>query len=97
MIINRLKLDPFAGMTNRDVIFDRGLNVILGPNEAGKSTLLNALSMALFMPTLYGKRQFVNDIRHFIPSEIPQKLLLCNHVTKQAYVTYAAQFGQVLP
>jgi len=67
MIISRLKLDPFAGMTKQEVTFDEGLNVILGPNEAGKSTLLNALRMVLFMPTHYGKRIRDREIMPFMP------------------------------
>ena len=51
MIINTIKLNPFAGITEREASFEPGLNVILGPNEAGKSTLLNALRMVLFTPT----------------------------------------------
>jgi len=30
------------------IALNRGLNVVLGPNEAGKSTLVNALFAALF-------------------------------------------------
>lgn len=67
MIINTIKLNPFAGITEREITFEPGLNVILGPNEAGKSTLLNALRMALFMPTNYGKRVFDRQIIPFMP------------------------------
>jgi DNA repair protein SbcC/Rad50 len=49
MIIRTLKLAPFAGFANHAQSFKPGLNVILGPNEAGKSTLVNALFAALFV------------------------------------------------
>lgn len=67
MIINTMKLNPFAGITEQEVAFEPGLNVILGPNEAGKSTLLNALRMVLFMPTNYGKRISDRQIIPFMP------------------------------
>jgi len=62
-----VKLNPFAGITEREVAFEPRLNVILGPNEAGKSTLLNALRMILFMPTNCGKRVFDREIKPFMP------------------------------
>ena len=43
MIIRDLRLRPFAGLADVKVSFEEGLNVILGPNEAGKTTLVNAL------------------------------------------------------
>ena len=58
MIISTLKVNPFAGIKEREIAFEPKLNVILGPNEAGKSTLLNAIWMILFMPTNCGKRVF---------------------------------------
>jgi len=67
MIIQELHLSPFAGITRLNVDFWKGLNVVLGPNEAGKSTLVNALKMALFMATHYDKRTFEKEIANFIP------------------------------
>ncbi|MGE5497280.1 MAG: AAA family ATPase, partial [Syntrophothermus sp.] len=51
MIIRKLKLNPFAGTGNREFVFSDSLNVVLGPNESGKSTFVNALLSALFVPT----------------------------------------------
>src|SRR6478609_143069 len=48
MIIHSIHLKPFAGTKDRKLEFTSGLNVVLGDNEAGKSTLLNALSHVLF-------------------------------------------------
>ncbi len=44
-------LHPFAGIVNKQIEFTGGMNVILGDNEAGKSTLMKALQMVLFEPT----------------------------------------------
>ena len=67
MILRELKLAPFAGLIDLQVVFQGGLNVVLGPNEAGKSTLVHALKMALFMPTQYDKKVYDQKIRPFLP------------------------------
>ncbi|MDW7678704.1 MAG: ATP-binding protein, partial [Bacillota bacterium] len=48
MQINSLSLAPFAGIHRLQVDFKPGLNVLLGPNEAGKSTVVEALFAVLF-------------------------------------------------
>jgi predicted ATP-dependent endonuclease of OLD family len=67
MILRELKLAPFAGLIDLQVVFQGGLNVVLGPNEAGKSTLVHALKMALFIPTQYDKKVYDQKIRPFLP------------------------------
>ena len=67
MIIRRLHLHPFAGAADREVAFAPGLNVILGPNEAGKSTLRRALRQVLFVPTKLTKRQADDEVFPFLP------------------------------
>jgi len=48
MKLNSFETDTFAGISNRHVAFKEGLNVILGPNEAGKSTLVEAIFATIF-------------------------------------------------
>lgn len=48
MIIKSLKLSPFAGINDLEVNFSDGLNVLCGPNEAGKSTVVEGLYAVLF-------------------------------------------------
>jgi predicted ATP-dependent endonuclease of OLD family len=48
MIISRITLSPFAGIPHLDIDFTDGLNVILGANETGKSTVFHALYNVLF-------------------------------------------------
>lgn len=67
MIIRQLTLSPFAGTTDRTVEFLDGLNVVLGPNEAGKSTLVNALRLALFVRTKLHKPEFRQRVEPFMP------------------------------
>jgi hypothetical protein len=49
MILTALHVVGFGRLVDRDFSFCRGLNVVYGPNESGKSTLANAI-----VATLYG-------------------------------------------
>ena len=51
MILKSIHLRPFAGVQDRVIQFKEGLTVILGPNEAGKSATVNALSSVLYANT----------------------------------------------
>ena len=48
MIFTRLKLNNFKSHEHTVIPFDRGISVIVGENGAGKSTILEAISFALF-------------------------------------------------
>ncbi|MBW1991322.1 MAG: AAA family ATPase [Deltaproteobacteria bacterium] len=67
MIIRELRLNPFAGLADQKLHFVRGLNVVVGPNEAGKSTIVNALKMVLFVPTNYDLTLFKKEISRYMP------------------------------
>lgn len=67
MILRRLHLHPFAGAADREVVLGPGLNVVLGPNEAGKSTLRRALRQVLFVPTKLGKRESEAEVSPRLP------------------------------
>jgi len=67
MIIRRLTLSPFAGIAHREICFHRNLTVVLGPNEAGKSTLAAALRLLLFTPARCGKHIFRKEVAPFMP------------------------------
>lgn len=45
MILKKLKLKNFRGYTNIVVDFDSNMNVIIGKNDVGKSTILEALEI----------------------------------------------------
>lgn len=47
-VIESLKVENFEGYKEEDFQFSPGLNVIIGRNSTGKSTILDALSYALF-------------------------------------------------
>ena len=48
MIFTRLKLNNFKSHEHSVISFDKGISVIVGENGAGKSTILEAISFALF-------------------------------------------------
>jgi recombinational DNA repair ATPase RecF len=48
VILHRLRLTNFRGVENRELSFpDRGVVVVCGPNEIGKSSMLEALDLLL--------------------------------------------------
>jgi chromosome segregation ATPase len=48
--ILRLHISDFAAIRDADIDFGPGLNVIYGPNDLGKSTLVDAIRLALLLP-----------------------------------------------
>lgn len=67
MKLIQIELCPFAGFQQRTVAFESGLNVVLGENEAGKSTLVEAIKAVLFESTQQGKREYTPFAEKFIP------------------------------
>ena len=68
MTILSLKLHPFAGSVDRDLTFRSGLNVVLGPNEAGKSTVFQALRHVVQTPARLTPRRFTDVLGPFMPA-----------------------------
>ena len=68
MRIKALTLKPFAGIIEQKVEFSPGLNVIIGPNETGKSTLLSALEAVLFTDVLLTKSKYEKLIKNYLPA-----------------------------
>ncbi|MGM0653502.1 MAG: AAA family ATPase, partial [Bacillota bacterium] len=69
MIIKKVKLAPFGVISDREFALEEGLNVLLGPNEAGKSTLINSIFAALFIPSAVKKN--TEDWRGFLQYYLP--------------------------
>lgn len=67
MKIKSIQLKPFAGVSNKKIDFCSGLTVILGPNESGKSTLLNALKSVLFTEVELTKVRFDKLMKEYMP------------------------------
>lgn len=50
MKLQRLRVTNFAGVREADVAFGKGLNILYGPNDLGKSTLVDAIRFVLLLP-----------------------------------------------
>lgn len=48
MILRSLELKSFGQFVDRKYEFRRGINLVIGPNEAGKSTMMEAIPAVLF-------------------------------------------------
>ena len=68
MILSRITLSPFAGIPHLDLNFTDGLNVILGANEAGKSTVFHALYHVMFTEAKLTPGRFKKLMNRFIPA-----------------------------
>ncbi|MFM8435337.1 MAG: AAA family ATPase, partial [Planctomycetia bacterium] len=67
MILKSIRLHPFGGTLDRTYDLARTVAVLLGPNEAGKSTLRQALHHALFTPTKQTKTQAEATVGRWYP------------------------------
>jgi len=67
MIINNIHINIFAGLINKDINFEKGLNVVLGPNEVGKSTIFHTLDKVLFTSTSLTPSKFDKQMGRFLP------------------------------
>ena len=69
MRIKRIKCDQFAGLNQVSIDFKDGMNVVVGENESGKSSLMDLASNVLFKTRKLDKRSDAG----FIDSCFPKK------------------------
>jgi DNA repair exonuclease SbcCD ATPase subunit len=78
MILKSIRLHPFASFTDKTIDFNKGMNVIYGENEAGKSTLFRSIRAVLFYSVHPAKNSSeYRDIQKYFP--LPQSNF--THVT----------------
>lgn len=70
MYIKSYKCTRFAGLKDIDLEFHKGINVILGPNESGKSTIIEGIHSTLFKDTKLRKNN--NPDKEFSFKFMPQ-------------------------
>ncbi len=67
MVIINLLLKPFGALKNTELNFKHGLNIILGSNEAGKTTIFHAIQNVLFTGVNLTQTKFQAKIKRFVP------------------------------
>lgn len=66
MIIKELKIDSFGGVENKIIHLSKGLNLVYGENEAGKSTIEEFIKVMLYgFPQKRGKSD--GDRKRYLP------------------------------
>lgn len=66
MIIKELKIDSFGGVENKIIHLSKGLNLVYGENEAGKSTIEEFIKVMLYgFPQKRGKGD--GDRKRYLP------------------------------
>lgn len=68
MKIKQISTEQFAGIQEKKMVFTDGINVVLGENESGKSTMINAMFHGLTTPAKLDKRREKEFISHCFPS-----------------------------
>ncbi len=68
MQIERYSNTQYAGIHDREISFQAGINVILGDNESGKSTMLSGILQTLLMPSKLDKRKHKEFIERSFPT-----------------------------
>jgi exonuclease SbcC len=72
MKITKIKIGRFAGINNFEASFDGHLNVIFGPNEAGKSSLMKAIKFGLFITPDKTRTQLKTDFGYTLDDFLPK-------------------------
>lgn len=86
MIIDKIVIENFKGFKDRFTLpLNSGLNIIVGDNEAGKSTILEAINLAL--TGLYNGRYLRNELSQY----------LFNNVAVEEYLESLATDKPLLP
>jgi len=67
MIFTKIRLRPFAGLTDLTLEFAAGLNTVVGANEAGKSTVFRALESGLLERTDLTPARLAKFVAPFLP------------------------------
>ena len=90
MWIRALSVRHFAGIRSADLKFVNGLNVLHGPNELGKSTLVTAIRAALLLQDSSSAAEALTDWH----TDQPPQVTLTFEVEKQRIWRVRKSFGK---
>ena len=69
MNIKRLECDQFAGLLDKSMDFEKGLNIVVGENESGKSTMVDLIYQLLFKDVKLSGRSDTDFIDKYFPKK----------------------------
>lgn len=70
MRIKRVECDQFAGLQSKEIEFEKGLNIVVGDNESGKSTLVDLIYQLLFKDVKLDGRSDAGFIDNYFPKNV---------------------------
>ena len=74
MAVRKLKVQNFKRFRSLELDFDVGMNILVGENDAGKSTILEAIHLAV--TGLLGGRYLRNELsQHLFNNEVVDSYL----------------------
>ena len=67
MKINKLKINSYGKLKNKEIDFNKNINLIYGKNEAGKSTLLKFIINTFYGISKNKKGKEYSDLEKYTP------------------------------
>ena len=67
MNINKIKINSYGKLKEKEINLNNGINIIYGKNEAGKSTLLNFIVNTFYGISKNKKRKDYSDFEKYTP------------------------------
>ena len=70
MRIKSVECEQFAGIKEKEIEFEKGLNLIVGANESGKSTMVDLIYQILFKDSKINGRTDTDSLRNIFRSSL---------------------------
>lgn len=70
MRIKRIECDQFAGLQDKELELEKGLNIVIGDNESGKSTMVDLIYHLLFKDVKLDRRSDAGFIDKYFPMNV---------------------------
>jgi uncharacterized protein YhaN len=65
--INKVKINAYGKLREKEINFENNINIIYGKNEAGKSTLLNFISNCFYGISKNKNGKEISDFERYTP------------------------------